>query len=514
VSSLRDQVADLGVLFEAATPEQQKRIAPKLAALKQLLAENPLEAFEPYPKQQLFLASKEPLKAFFGGNGAGKSVIGTVDDILQCVDREIVPRHLQVFKRWDPPVHIRVGAPKMGVIESTVLEKFREWTPKSQLIGGSFDKAYNKVTRTLLFRNGSKILFNTYDQDRDAWAGVELRRTRFDEEPEGRHGWDLYTESIARNRRFAPDAQICFTMTPLFGLSWTFDEVYERRGQDGVHVTVASMRDNPHIDSEATIRQLSHLSESERQAVIDGEFVHFHGAVLDVRERHVVPQVRPDQLAGQQCYVGIDPGIRRGGVVWVAFDRDNHMLVFDELYPESMTVPQIAAEIRAKNKFWKLTGENEPLYVIDPSARNRSLVNAENVEGAFAQEGIYSMHGQNDRRTGVLELRKRLEAQPTPALLVTENCVAWLFEAKRWLVAKDEVTEEQSPNAKGATFATIGPDHLMDPTRYVAMERVWWPGAESPVTDEPWAPDRAMSASWLKSHTPRGGNGAPLGNMS
>ena len=55
-------------------------------------------------------------------------------------------------------------------------------------------------------------------------------------------------------------------------------------------------------------------------------------------------------------YVGIDPGIRRGGVVWVAFDRDNHMLVFDELYPGSETVPEIAKQIHAKNRLWGLTG--------------------------------------------------------------------------------------------------------------------------------------------------------------
>jgi len=211
-------------------------------------------------------------------------------------------------------------------------------------------------------------------------------------------------------------------------------------------------------------------------------------------------------------YVGIDPGIRRGGVVWVAFDRDNHMLVFDELYPENLTVPQIARQIREKNAFWGLTGAAEPLYVIDPSARNRSLVNAENVEGAFAQEGIFTSPGQNDRLTGVLQLRKRLEDRA--ALLVTENCVTWLFEAKRWLVAKDEVTEEQSPNAKGVSFATIGPDHLMDPTRYVAMERLWFVGEAPSVANEVWVPGTAPSGAWLRAHRPRGGGGPPLGSMS
>jgi hypothetical protein len=49
-------------------------------------------------------------------------------------------------------------------------------------------------------------------------------------------------------------------------------------------------------------------------------------------------------------YVGIDPGVARGGVVWCGFDRDNVMLVFDELYPEGKTVGEIAKEIRAKNR--------------------------------------------------------------------------------------------------------------------------------------------------------------------
>ena len=42
--------------------------------------------------------------------------------------------------------------------------------------------------------------------------------------------------------------------------------------------------------------------------------------------------------------------------MWVAFDRDNHMLVFDELYPGSETVPEIAKQIHAKNRLWGLTG--------------------------------------------------------------------------------------------------------------------------------------------------------------
>ena len=44
------------------------------------------------------------------------------------------------------------------------------------------------------------------------------------------------------------------------------------------------------------------------------------------------------------------------------------------------------------------------------------------------------------------------------------------------MVADDEVSKEASPKVKGSggTFATVGPDHLMDPIRYVCMERPWF----------------------------------------
>jgi hypothetical protein len=185
------------------------------------------------------------------------------------------------------------------------------------------------------------------------------------------------------------------------------------------------------------------------------------------------------------------------------------MLVFDELYPESLTIPQIAEQIKQKNRQWGVS----PVYVIDPSARNRSLVNAESVEGAFAREGIYPSPGQNDRLTGVLQMRARLEQD---ALLVTENCVNWLFEAKRWLVAKDEVTEEQTPTAKGSggSFATIGPDHLMDPTRYVCMERLYHVMAQASRPAEVWTPGKAPSAAFFRGGQGHAASGSPMGNMS
>jgi phage terminase large subunit-like protein len=505
---------DPGV-YAGLTDEVRAEVDRELAAYAALVDRNPLQALnlERYPKQLAYLANRSFIKGFIGGNGTGKSTVGAIDDIVQCCDEAAVPAKLREFKRWEPPVFLRVAAPDDGVLDSTVLLKFRELCPRDQLLGGSFDKAYDKAHRRLRFKNGSWILFNTFKQDRDSWAGVEVRRTRFDEEPPGEHGYGLYTESVARLRKWMPDAQVCFTMTPLLGLTWVADIL--DRG-DAWRVT-AGIRDNPFLpDPEAVIASLSHLSEAEKRAIIDGEFVHFAGAVVSLADEHVVPAVSADYLRDKSVYVGIDPGIRRGGVVWIAFDRDNGMLVFDELYPENLTVPRIAARIMVRNALWGLApardrdragryfremlrreelsgdefesvmgvlraprlGAGGVVYIMDPAGGHRSLTGAGSVEDQFLHAGIAALRGDNDRRAGIMQLRSRLESG---GLLVCENCVKLRWEAKRWLVASDEVIAEQRAKVKGAegSFATIGPDHLWDPTRYVAQERLWYrvPGA-------------------------------------
>jgi hypothetical protein len=366
--------------------------------------------------------------------------------------------------------------------------------------------------RKLHFSNGSWALFNTSDQDRDAHAGVELHRVRFDEEPE----WEIYLENVARLRSFAPEAQLSFTMTPSLkgSLGWTYDEIYERRDDPGVFVTTANMFDNPFIDKESMMAALSGASEAERAAMINGEFIAFHGRVLANFEvdRHVVQTPTPDQVRQLQVWIGIDPGVRRAGIVWCGFDRDNSMLVFDELYTENATVAGIAADIRLKNEYW---GIKKPLYVIDPSFRNRSLTNAESVEGSFMREGIFPIPGQNERLAGVLQMRQRLDNND---MMVSRDCREWLKEADRWVIAEDEVSSESKPSrAKGAggSVPTFGPDHLMDPTRYVCMERLYF---QRPKQTEPaWGGLQSGTApTWqqLRKHLHREPAVGPMGPLS
>jgi hypothetical protein len=185
------------------------------------------------------------------------------------------------------------------------------------------------------------------------------------------------------------------------------------------------------------------------------------------------------------------------------------MLVFDELYPQNLSVPQIVALARAKNQMW---GVNPLFWVIDPAMRIRSMADAsESVQSALLREQIPVVPGQNDRMAGILEMRRRVSAD---ALRVSEGCVNWLKEADRWLVAADEEALEMRAkgSAKGASFTTIGPDHLMDPTRYVCLARTWH--ASPPAAAAPG--ERRQLGTFMPDAsaltTPR--ESAPMGAMS
>lgn len=504
--------------LDALGPSEREVALDRLASWSRLVEGNPLLGWEPFGGQAEFLGcgrvgGRVSVKLAHAGNQAGKTEVGVVDDLIQCVDRDVLPGWLVGFKQWEPPFRCRVVTMDLeGTLFGVMLPKFQGLVPREQLVGGSWERAFDRSNRVLRFKNGSMVQFMSASQDREKHQGATLDRVHFDEEPPPPNGYGIYRES--RMRVVARRGQIMFTMTPLAGagMTWTYDEVFERRGELDTACFQWSMYDNPFLQREAVDAELASIkSDKERQARINGDFVAFRGRVLEEFDPdvHVVSPPSRGALKGLEVLVGYDPGIRRGGVVWCAFDRDNEMLVFDELYPEGLSVGQISEQMKAKNAFW---GVRPSYVVIDPASRIRDMTNArETVMSELQRLGWYVVAGQNDRLAGILELKGRLEAD---RLKVSSACVNWLREADRWLVASDEETAEGRPkSSKGVSFSTLGPDHLMDPTRYVALERGYFRSPDEvkgPVRAQ-WVPGRAPDLSGVRLPS---GDVPPLGSMS
>jgi phage terminase large subunit-like protein len=493
-----------GLLADPAVSEEEKRVAREvLDELGVLFEQNPLQRFHPHPKQREFLGlGRVPVKMFAGGNRAGKTTVGIVDDLIQCVDADCLPGWLRSFKVWEPPFACRVVAPSFRILETVVLEKLREWVPRGQLLGGSWEKAFDKQLVKVRFANGSWIDFLTYEQDVDKFSGAALDRVHFDEEPPGEKGRQIFNES--RMRLIDRAGQALFTMTPVLGLTWTHDQIYEQRHEPNIGFVQADMEDNPHLDEVARHEVLAGLTDEERQARKEGRFVHFQGLVYsEFRDSgHVVGRPSPARVQGQSVLVGIDPGIRWTGVVWVAFDNDNSALAFHSEVYESLTVPQIAQAIKKVNRAW---GLEKPRYTIDPSSRNRNAVNAENVEGAFMREGIFCTAAQNAVEAGVFEVKRRLQGG---ALVVSEDCSRLLWEIGRYRVAPSPPGGRPDQDR----FEVVKQDdHCLDALRYALMERPWHV-ARTAVQER-------RRPGWIPNHAPAyrdpvSVSDAPMGSFS
>lgn len=450
--------------LENLSPAKRAEVERGLAQLDALLKANPLVQYnnaqligeaKVHKKQMLFHSNKERIRAYLGGNRSAKSTGGTVDDIIQAIDADVVPDHLKDFKKWQPPFRCRIVTPDFSETLDVVLEIIQRWCPQSQLRGGQWRTAYDKLRRTLHFQNGSYFQFMSYEQDTNKFGGAELERIHFDEEPPRR----IYKE--CRKRLITTRGDILLTMTPETGFSDVMREVWDRRFEPNYFVEKISMDDNPWIAKEEIDEYVKDLTPEEERAYRHGDIVHFAGMVFDKywTEDHIIPQLAPKDLQGQAVVVSIDPGMKNTGLSWIAYDDDNVATLFDSAKLMDQTIDQIADFIRQKNAKWKI--QEPEYYVIDPSARNRTQVNAEAIEAEFANYGIYTVHGQNDVEAGILQLQRRMHANQ---FFATENNIEFFDEVDKYRL---------DPKVKDKFAVIKYNDHILDSVRYSIMSRPW-----------------------------------------
>jgi phage terminase large subunit len=473
--------------FLELKPEEQEALLPHLNRLNQIVEENPLWQYTPHAKQKIFHQAQQPLKGLVGGNRSGKSKGSVMDDLIQAVDRDVLPPWLVRYKKWEPPFEWRIITPKLGQGERVALQIIRKSVPHGQLLGKKWSKAYDKVRRQLWFENGSRLDLLSADQDLDAHAGDALHRVHFDEEPPGEHGRNVYTENLYRLIDY--DGDCTFSMTPLLGLSWTYDELTENgqpRQDEDCFVVVVDMDDNPHLNEKAKKRTLARAkTEEERAARKSGRWVHFAGLIYPEFEQdiHVIPQKPLDEtrewLSEIEVYEGIDPGIRHmAGVVFCALDHDDNMVVFEELPLQGKVVSQVAEQIKAVRQTYEFDAR---WTVIDPAARNKQHQTGRSDQMEYADHGIVTIPGQNSRGAGFNSIKERLQAKPSPKLYITANCETLIeqFRTYRWKTPKNK--SEDAPKDEPVKVN----DHLLDALRYVCMSRPIKPAvAEEPEPED------------------------------
>ncbi len=344
-------------------------------------------AYHPHEKQYTFHTDNRAEKLFIGGNRSGK----TVGNVIECIWR-ITKSHPYRPELNEIEGEIRgrlVCVSFVDGLEKIILPLFKKWMPKKYLIQRNWDKSYNKYLRTLTLADGSFVEFMSYDQELEKFAGTSRHFVSFDEEPPK----SVWEECLMR--LIDTDGDWWISMTPVEGLTWVFDLIYqpwEEGNRPETLVLTVSMDDNPHLLDTAKSKILRNISdEADRQARKEGSFVQIKGLVYKDFDPHIHKrasfQLRPDM----RIYTSLDTGWRHPAAwLWHAVEPNGRITTFHEIVESERTVESLAAEVHLyEQKTLRPLGMEVFVRTGDPAMLQTKEHTGTSIVGEYAKHGIY-----------------------------------------------------------------------------------------------------------------------------
>jgi hypothetical protein len=458
------------------------------------------------PKQREYMLAKERIVLEAAGNRFGKTVGNVAFAIIQHTPDELLPDRLKEFKRKRPrfvedlPVTGRYTAPSEGSLQNIVWPEFRRWVPTQILRGGSWEKAFTQRPAVLHFKDGGRLEFYTNEQNPAVRVGTSLDYAIFDE-PVNKaafgEDWVRLGDRLGQAR---------FGLTPVNmkggGIGWLYRDIYKKglRGEpyEGTKNLVprilrGTIHDNPTMTDEMIAETLAPFDPDERNARETGDFVAFAGLIYPTFKRYKVPKekIDPKIIRHLDTIVGIDPSYLHCAIVWVAFNNNNHGLIYHEELVEKTSPVKIKAALLRGNMIWGL--QEPPLYVMDPYAGSQhSMLGSTTIKEELQQLGVYTntpkvLDSDAIVYGGISNIWRRMQSNP-PTFAVSSACERTIDEAEEYRMD----TERED-----GVFAVIKEnDHFMDAFRYAYTWRPYYPPVTTPNGTPIIIPGKAPAEGW------------------
>jgi phage terminase large subunit-like protein len=419
--------------------------------------------YAPHEKQRRFHESLYPKKQFVGGNRSGKTTAGAAEAVWYMGGEH-------PYKRlpWTAPTRGRIVTVDVAQgIEKIIKPMLSSLIPKSWLINGSWEDSYDKELRTLTLANGSFAEIMTYEQDLGKFAGTTRHWCWFDEEPTK----EIFTECNLRLLDTAGHWWI--TMTPVEGMTWTYDEIYAMFGIDPYLLVIeVDMDDNPYLTEEGKELALSGLSQEDLDARQHGRYVSVGGLVYPEFDpiKHVIDPVSTPP--GWLRFDAMDHGIRNP-TAWLfcCVDKDGRIIILDEHYEAGRIVSHHAKIVKEKDAEFGF-----PAYRVgDPSIRNTDPITGTSVQLEYIFNDIPIILGNNDVSAGIIRIKSKLLGTDfgggkTPELYITRNCDRLIWELRKYRWGKwAHKKMNYDRNAKEEPVKKD--DHACDSLRYALASR-------------------------------------------
>lgn len=457
------------------------------------------------------IMSRASIKAAFGGNRAGKSVVGAVLAFMKATGE--VPLALEDIypKGWRRTdfnycFKIRVIGVDHKTLLNTVLPTYKQWCPKEWLKKGSWPESYISEQRTLFLYRGGKgepiasVEFMTNQQDDDSFQGPDIHFLVYDEEPKE----SIHKENLLRFGT-AKKLDVLFCMTPTNGMTWVADIFFgemdkTRQGQNIESFKLTSVT-NKRVNIEVLEEIVQGLdSYEEKKMRLLGEFVSLSGLVygkLFDKRIHVISPffegLNPTQKQDYLLITGMDPHtVTPTAMVFVLLDREGIIYV-DRCWHRNGDTEEIRKawhEIVKDNgyrKGWVVADRSSDSSIMAFGGRNifKELSRGVNAIPAMRSSEKY----EGSIKAGVDDIKKRLKLDPKPRLYVVdrpENKV--LINSFRTL-ERDTYANEDVNGPKDRIKE--GKHHLHSALRFIHQFPLnWYPAVD--VVPQPEYGDEAV----------------------
>jgi phage terminase large subunit-like protein len=368
---------------------------------------DPMAFYEPASNKVLdFHKSRAMTRALFGANRSSKTE-SSIQEVLWHIRGDHPYQPVPV-----PPVYWRIVVPDFNQVEKVINDKFQRMCPPSLMMDGKWEKTYNTRSHIITFKNGSKADIMTHEQPIASFEGSSRNGTLFDEEAPH----DVYTSCIMRHVDVR--GKTIMAMTPLNGLTYTYDDIYLKSFTNpNIETWTLSIYENKYLTQEA-IKEIEELitDEIDREIRLYGKFRSRTGMVFggfDPQIHIYNPEDYYDAWDGEypprhwMHFVGIDPGWDHPtGVVWIAVHPDTgEHYTYREFRKSGMYPDEIAEIIFSYNREM---GIFDPIYVIDSQAAATSS-NGSRLIDDYRTEDIYPVLGTKKLFDGNLWLARLLK---------------------------------------------------------------------------------------------------------
>ena len=458
---------------------------------------NPLAFFENLVQQGKWSNDSAKTIGLFGGNRAGKTQAGAAYILERCLEN---PK-----QRW--------WAAAESFSDSVNIQQRKIWEliPKLNIKYGSYNEITGFTNRKLLLKNGSIIIFKSYDQDRESFQGEDLDGIWFDEEPP----YPIYRES--RMRLIDRNGKMIFTMTSLKGVTDLIQDIFEDYetiesayaplvneelpkivDKDGNRFYMLWTTENPYLDQGRVLQEAKLMTRDEIKSRIYGMPINLSGKIYMKFNKniHVIP-FEDIPFNKVTLYHVLDPHDRKPwAMVWVAVHITGTAYVVDE-YPER-NFNEMISDDKTYNDYTKIIREkeeglrqifNKPVHkrIIDPNFGNKTVQLAERQGGQskttpkkeLSKRGLRFTDGIDALEAGHLKVREALhweekdgEIVIQPKFLITDNCQNTIRHLSRYsrgdiLTSDGDVKDKVKPKEKYKDFSDLARYGVMSDWRHV-----------------------------------------------